>query len=53
LDSSGADGARDLIQRYTRTEMAAVWSDERRMQGWLDVELAATDALAAAISVRV
>ena len=37
-----------MIQRYTRTEMGAVWSDERRMQGWLDVELAATDALAAA-----
>ncbi|HEX5956635.1 MAG TPA: adenylosuccinate lyase [Solirubrobacterales bacterium] len=37
-----------MIQRYTRAEMGAVWSDERRMQGWLDVELAATDALAAA-----
>ena len=31
--------------------MGAVWSDERRMQGWLDVELAATDALAAAGTV--
>ena len=34
--------------RYTRAEMGAVWSDERRMRGWLDVELAATDALAGA-----
>src|SRR4051794_35826293 len=28
--------------------MGAVWSDERRMRGWLEVELAATDAWAAA-----
>jgi adenylosuccinate lyase len=27
--------------------MGAVWTDERRMQGWLEVELAATDAWAA------
>jgi adenylosuccinate lyase len=27
--------------------MGAVWSDERRMRGWLEVELAATDAWAA------
>ena len=26
--------------------MAGVWSDERRMRGWLEVELAATDAWA-------
>jgi adenylosuccinate lyase len=37
-----------LIGRYTRDEIGAVWTDERRMQGWLEVELAATDALAAA-----
>jgi adenylosuccinate lyase len=36
-----------VIERYTRSEMGAVWTDERRMQGWLDVELAATDAWAA------
>ena len=35
-----------MIGRYTRDEIGAVWSDERRMQGWLDVELAATDAWA-------
>jgi adenylosuccinate lyase len=36
-----------LISRYSRDEIAAVWSDERRMRGWLEVELAATDAWAA------
>jgi adenylosuccinate lyase len=37
-----------VIARYTRPEMGAVWTDERRMQGWLEVELAASDAWAAA-----
>ena len=37
-----------MISRYTRDEIGAVWSDERRMRGWLEVELAATDAWAAA-----
>jgi adenylosuccinate lyase len=36
-----------LIPRYTRPEIGAVWTDERRMRGWLEVELAATDAWAA------
>ena len=36
-----------MISRYTRDEIGAVWTDERRMRGWLDVELAATDAWAA------
>jgi adenylosuccinate lyase len=36
-----------LIPRYTREEIGAVWTDRRRMQGWLAVELAATDAWAA------
>ncbi|MCD6014307.1 MAG: adenylosuccinate lyase [Solirubrobacterales bacterium] len=40
-----------MIERYTRDEIGAVWTDERRMQGWLEVELAATDALAAAGTV--
>jgi adenylosuccinate lyase len=35
-----------VISRYSREEIAAVWSDERRMRGWLEVELAATDAWA-------
>ena len=36
-----------MIARYTRPEMGAVWTDERRMGSWLEVELAVTDALAA------
>jgi adenylosuccinate lyase len=35
-----------LIKRYTREEIGAVWTDRRRMEGWLAVELAATDAWA-------
>jgi adenylosuccinate lyase len=31
-----------MIERYSRPEMAAVWSDERRLTWWLEVELAAT-----------
>ena len=36
-----------MIPRYTREELGAVWADKRRMSGWLEVELAATDAWAA------
>jgi adenylosuccinate lyase len=36
-----------VIPRYTRDEIGAVWSDQRRMDAWLQVELAATDAWAA------
>ena len=36
-----------MIPRYTREEIGAVWTDERRMSAWLEVELAATDAWAA------
>jgi adenylosuccinate lyase len=37
-----------MIPRYTRSEMARLWSDENRFAKWLEVELAATDMLAAA-----
>jgi adenylosuccinate lyase len=37
-----------MIPRYTRPEMGAVWTDQRRYETWLEVELAATDALAEA-----
>jgi adenylosuccinate lyase len=37
-----------MIPRYTHPEMGAIWSDQRRYDTWLQVELAATDALAAA-----
>jgi len=36
-----------VIPRYTRPEIGAVWTAERRMQRWLEVELAATEAWAA------
>ncbi|HEY6697873.1 MAG TPA: adenylosuccinate lyase [Acidimicrobiales bacterium] len=35
-----------MISRYTRPAMGAVWSDERRFQRWLDVEVAAMAAWA-------
>jgi adenylosuccinate lyase len=35
-----------LIPRYTRPEMGHVWSDQNRFEKWLDVELAAAEALA-------
>src|ERR1700683_2347724 len=35
-----------MIPRYTHPEMGAIWSDARRYETWLEVELAATDALA-------
>src|SRR5690348_7738224 len=37
-----------MIPRYTQKEMGAIWSEQRRYEAWLEVELAATDALAAA-----
>ena len=37
-----------MIPRYTREEIGAVWTQRRKMEGWLDVELAAVDALVAA-----
>jgi adenylosuccinate lyase len=33
-----------MIPRYTRPAMGAVWSDEHRMQLWLNVELAVCEA---------
>jgi adenylosuccinate lyase len=36
-----------VIPRYTREEIGAVWTQRHRMETWLAVELAATDALAA------
>src|SRR6187455_2292964 len=35
-----------MIQRYTNPEMGAIWSDQRRYETWLEVELAAADAMA-------
>ncbi len=35
-----------MIARYTRPEMGRLWSEEARLQRWLDVELALVDVLA-------
>jgi adenylosuccinate lyase len=35
-----------LIERYTRPEMGAVWSERRKLETWLAVELAVVEALA-------
>src|SRR3954463_10170593 len=35
-----------MIARYTRPAMGAIWSDQNRFQQWLEVELAASEALA-------
>jgi adenylosuccinate lyase len=37
-----------MIARYTHPEMGRIWSDERRYETWLRVEIAAADAMAAA-----
>jgi adenylosuccinate lyase len=37
-----------MIARYTNPEMGAIWSDQRRYETWLEVELAAADAMAEA-----
>jgi len=34
-----------MIPRYSRPEMARLWSDENRFATWLEVELAATEVL--------
>ncbi len=36
-----------MINRYTRPEMGSIWTEQNKVQKWLDVELAALDALAA------
>ncbi len=35
-----------MIARYTRPEIGAVWTPQRKMECWLEVELAATEAWA-------
>ncbi|HNX69590.1 MAG TPA: adenylosuccinate lyase [Candidatus Omnitrophota bacterium] len=35
-----------MIPRYTRPEMAKIWTEENKLQKWLEVELAALDGLA-------
>ena len=35
-----------MISRYTRQEMAKIWTEENKLQKWLEVELAALEGLA-------
>ena len=35
-----------MIERYTRPEMGKIWNEESKYQAWLEVELAASEALA-------
>ncbi|MFN0101249.1 MAG: adenylosuccinate lyase [Bryobacteraceae bacterium] len=35
-----------MIARYTRPEMGRIWSDENKYASWLEVEVAASEALA-------
>jgi adenylosuccinate lyase len=37
-----------MISRYTRPAMAAIWSEQRKYENWLRVEIAATTALSRA-----
>ncbi|HXP31007.1 MAG TPA: adenylosuccinate lyase [Stellaceae bacterium] len=37
-----------MIPRYSRPEMSAIWEPENRFRIWLDIEIHAADALAAA-----
>src|SRR5205807_4577712 len=39
-------GAEAVIPRYTLPEMAAVWTDERRLSNWLRIEVLACEAWA-------
>lgn len=36
-----------MISRYTRDEMAAIWTDENKYKAWLEVEILAAEAWAA------
>jgi len=35
-----------MIARYTRPEMTAIWSEERRLEIWLEIEVAVCEAIA-------
>jgi len=41
-----------MIARYTRPAMGRIWSDQNKFQQWLEVELAAAEALAELGTVR-
>ncbi len=37
-----------MIPRYTHPEMGGIWTDQRRYEAWLEVEIAAAEAMAEA-----
>lgn len=39
-------GFKQMIERYTRPEMGAIWTDENRFKAWLEVEIVACEAWA-------
>lgn len=39
------DGGKLVIPRYSREKMASIWSQENKYQKWLDVEVAACEAM--------
>jgi adenylosuccinate lyase len=39
------DGEGNVIERYTRPEMAAIWRDDNRFRIWLDIEILAMEAM--------
>src|SRR2546423_62060 len=46
LDSHPANSyAHSMIQRYSRPEMRAIWTDENKFWIWLQIELLASEAL--------
>src|SRR5205823_2976095 len=47
-EARATTGTVRMIPRYSRPEMAALWTPERRYQTWLEVELAAGRAMAQA-----
>jgi adenylosuccinate lyase len=44
--SAGLAGEEMMIPRYTRPEMAAIWSPETRFRIWFEIEAHAADAMA-------
>ncbi len=40
------NGGNRMIERYTRPEMGAIWTDENRFNAWLEVEILACEAWA-------
>jgi adenylosuccinate lyase len=42
----GIKGDKNMLERYTRPEMGAIWTDQNRYQAWLEVEILADEAWA-------